>query len=61
MYFAETLKLEERLLDMIEELKIEDWVVVNPLGEMVKELAGFELGDHLEGVAEDEDVGAGWI
>ncbi len=59
VYFAETLKLEERLLDMIEELKIEDWVVVNPLGEMVKELAGFELGDHLEGVAEDEDEAGG--
>ena len=59
VYFAETLKLEERLLDMIEELKIEDWVVVNPLGEMVKALAGFELGDHLEGVAEDEDEAGG--
>jgi ParB-like chromosome segregation protein Spo0J len=47
VYFAETLKLEERLLDVTEELKIEDWVVVNPLGEVVKELPGFELGDHL--------------
>ena len=27
-------------LDMIDELKIEDWVVVNPLSEMVKELPG---------------------
>jgi hypothetical protein len=26
----------------------EDWVVVNPLSEMVKELAGFELEDGLE-------------
>jgi ParB-like chromosome segregation protein Spo0J len=48
IYFAETLKLEERLLDLIEELEIEDWVVVNPLSEVVKELAGFELEDGLE-------------
>jgi hypothetical protein len=48
IYFAETVKLEERLLDVIEELKVEDWVVVNPLSEMVKELAGFELEDGLE-------------
>ena len=26
----------------------EDWVVVNPLSEVVKELAGFELEDGLE-------------
>jgi hypothetical protein len=54
VYFAETLKLEERLVDLVEELKIEDWVVVNPLSEMVKELAGFELGDGLGPVPEDE-------
>jgi len=47
VYFAETLKLEERLVDLVEELKIEDWVVVNPLSEVVKELAGFELEDEL--------------
>jgi hypothetical protein len=48
VYFAETLKLEERLVDLVDELKIEDWVVVNPLSEVVKELAGFELEDGLE-------------
>jgi hypothetical protein len=46
LYYAETVKLEERLLDVTEELKIEDWVVVNPLSEVVKELAGFALGDE---------------
>ena len=30
-------------MDMIDELKIEDWVVVNPLSEVVKCLPGFEL------------------
>jgi len=57
LYFAETVKLEERLLHVIEELKAEDWVVVNPLSEMVKELAGFELEDGLEAVpgVEGED------
>jgi hypothetical protein len=47
LYFAETVQIEEKLMDMIDELKIEDWVVVNPLSEVVKELAGFELGDGL--------------
>jgi len=47
LYYAETLKLEERLLDVIEELGAEDVIVVNSLSEVVKELAGFELGDHL--------------
>jgi hypothetical protein len=32
-------------MDMIDKLKIEDWVVVNPLSEVVKGLAGFELED----------------
>jgi hypothetical protein len=44
-------------MDMIDELKIEDLVVVNPLSEVVKALPGFELGDGLEPVAgvEGED------
>jgi len=57
LYYAETVQIEEKLMDMIDELKIEDWVVVNPLSEVVKELAGFELGDGLEGVAGLEDDG----
>jgi hypothetical protein len=52
LYYAETLKLEERLLDVIEELGAEDVVIVNPLSEVVKELAGFALEDHLEAAAE---------
>ena len=36
-------QIEEKLMDMIDELKIEDWVVVNPLSEVVKSLPGFEL------------------
>jgi hypothetical protein len=50
IYFAETVKIEEKLFDIVEELKAEDWVVVNPLSEVVKELAGFELEDGLEPV-----------
>ena len=45
VYFAETLKLEERLVDLVEELGVEDWVVVNPLSEMIKSLPGFELSE----------------
>jgi hypothetical protein len=54
LYFAETMKIEEKLLDVIEELKAEDVVVVNPLSEVVKELAGFELEDGLEPLPESE-------
>jgi hypothetical protein len=50
IYFAETVKIEEKLLDVIEEIKADDVVVVNPLSEVVKELPGFELGDGLEAV-----------
>jgi len=48
LYFAETVKIEEKLLDVVEELKAEDVVVVNPLSAMVKELAGFDLEDDFE-------------
>ncbi len=43
LYYAETTKIEERLLAAIEELKAEETVVVNPLSEIVKALPGFEL------------------
>ena len=46
LYFAETVQIEEKLMDMIDKLKIEDWVVVNPLSEVVKSLPGFELEDE---------------
>ena len=45
LYFAETVKVEEKLLDVIEELKAEDMIVVNPLSEMVSSLPGFALED----------------
>lgn len=46
LYFAETVKVEERLLDTIEELiKADDMIVVNPLSEMVRSLPGFELSE----------------
>ena len=47
LYFTETVKLEERLLDLVEELGAEEVVVVNPLNAMVKELAGFVLEDEV--------------
>jgi hypothetical protein len=43
LYYAETVKVEEKLLDVIEELKADDMIVVNPLSEMVKALPGFDL------------------
>ncbi|MGA8690435.1 MAG: hypothetical protein WB662_11150 [Methyloceanibacter sp.] len=43
LYFAETVKIEEKLLDTIEELKANDMIVVNPLSEMVRSLPCFEL------------------
>jgi hypothetical protein len=52
LYYAETLKVEERLLDVIEEVKAQEMIVVNPLSEIVSSLPGFELtpwqaeGDH---------------
>jgi hypothetical protein len=43
LYFAETTRIEEKLLDTIEELKAEEMIVVNPLGTLVKSLPGFDL------------------
>jgi ParB-like chromosome segregation protein Spo0J len=45
LYYVETVKLEERLLDTIEELKVEDMIIVNPLGEIIESLPGFELSN----------------
>jgi hypothetical protein len=46
IYFAETRKVEEQLLDAIEELKVQDAVVVNPLSEILEPLPGFPLVDE---------------
>jgi len=43
LYYAETEKIEEKLLDVIEELKVEEKIVVNPLSELLGDLPGFEL------------------
>jgi hypothetical protein len=43
LYYAETIQIENLLLDTIEELKAEDMIVVNPLSEIVGSLPGFEL------------------
>jgi len=43
LYYVETVKLEERLLDTIEELKAEDMIIVNPLSEIIESLPGFDL------------------
>ena len=45
LYFAETVKVEERLLDVVEGLNAEDVVIVNPLSEVVRSLPGFELSE----------------
>jgi hypothetical protein len=45
VYYAETRKVEEQLLDAIEELRVEDVIVVNPLSEILKPLPGFPLTD----------------
>jgi hypothetical protein len=45
LYFAETATLERRLLEASEQLKAEDMIVVNPLGELLGSLPGFVL-DH---------------
>lgn len=55
LYYAETLQLEERLLDTIEAIKAEEMIVVNPLSEIVKgSLPGFELVPW-EDEEEDQD------
>jgi hypothetical protein len=43
LYFAETPKIEARLLDVIERLKAHEMIVVNPLSEIVRSLPGFDL------------------
>ncbi len=43
VYYAETTKVEEKLLDVIEELKVQEKIVVNPLSELLGDLPGFEL------------------
>jgi hypothetical protein len=43
LYYAETRKLEERLLDTIDELKLQEMIIVNPLSEIIGPLPGFEL------------------
>jgi hypothetical protein len=45
LYFAETRHVEEGLLDVIEELKAEEMIMVNPLSEILKPLPGFPLTD----------------
>ncbi len=45
VYFVETVEIETRLLETIEELEAEDRIVVNPLSEMLKPQPGFELED----------------
>jgi len=46
LYFAETRKIEEELLDGIEEVKAEEAIVVNPLSAILKPLPGFPLTDE---------------
>ena len=46
LYFAETRKIEEKLLDVVEELKVEEEIVVNPLSEILKPQPGFPLIDE---------------
>jgi hypothetical protein len=43
LYFAETQKIEEKLLAVIERLKAQEIIVVNPLSEIVQSLSGFDL------------------
>jgi len=45
VYYAETRKIEEQLLDAIEELKGEDAIVVNRLRKILKPLPGLPLID----------------
>jgi hypothetical protein len=43
LYFAENTKIERKLGEVIEELKAEDRIVVNPLSELVGSLPGFNF------------------
>jgi len=46
LYLAETRKIEEKLLDVVEELKAEEEIVVNPLSAILKPQPGFPLLDE---------------
>jgi hypothetical protein len=46
LYLAETRKIEEKLLDLVEELKAEEEIVVNPLSAILKPQPGFPLLDE---------------
>ena len=46
LYYAETVKIEEKLLDVIEELNADDAIVVNPLSAVISSLPGFALDDE---------------
>jgi hypothetical protein len=43
IYYAGDQRIEERLLDMADELKLGDRIIVNPLSEIVPFLPGFDL------------------
>jgi hypothetical protein len=43
LYYAETPKIEEKLLDVVEALQAEETIVVNPLSSIVDSLPGFQL------------------
>jgi hypothetical protein len=43
VYYAETPKIEEKLLDVIEALQAQEMIVVNPLSEIIQSLPGFDL------------------
>jgi hypothetical protein len=45
LYYVETTKVEEKLLDVIEQIKAEEMIIVNPLSEILKPLTGFPLTD----------------
>jgi hypothetical protein len=46
LYYVEDRKVEEKLLEVVEELKAEDMIVVNPLSEILEPLPGFPLIDE---------------
>jgi hypothetical protein len=46
VYFVEGRKVEEKLLDVIEELKAEETIIVNPLSEIIQPMPGFPLIDE---------------
>jgi hypothetical protein len=45
LYYAETRTVEEKLLDVIEECKAQEMIVVNPLSAILKPQPGFPLKD----------------